>query len=272
MRYFNRTAASISLVATVASNYASAFTTAPTTTSVLDHSHLHRHSFKLKRTFSFVNKASANDFDDFAPSNDDNAGDDGKDLAREFYKQVQKRELAERKSGRPSEMETNMDMDDDNATWEVAKKSSSSSKKFTGRRGEIDSSGTPSAGLFASQNGSVYASSRRSAFAASTTASTTTDMLSPRDRMMRDEINFMRIASNEATIVVQAILVVILLCFTLYIGSTGGITDGSDRFGAMEGMVNEFNGLGESIDFSSLITDDAAVAAGEVVKEGSLWL
>jgi len=64
-----------------------------------------------------------------------------------------------------------------------------------------------------------------------------------------------------------------LLGFTLYIGSTGGITDGSERFGTMEGMINEFNGLGDSIDFTALVNDDASTAVtADVVKEGSVWL
>mmetsp|Transcript_19094 Transcript_19094/g.28256 ORF Transcript_19094/g.28256 Transcript_19094/m.28256 type:complete len:262 (-) Transcript_19094:187-972(-) len=212
---------------------------------------------------SLVQMASSSDFEDF--SSDKDSRDEGQVLAKQFYQQVQKREAAKR---------------DQEEQYDVTPVP----KKFTGRRGEIDSTGTPSAGLFAkgNGNGSVYAfpverqggagrSSRPAAFSSSSGA----DVLSPRDRMMRDEINFMRVASNEGTILLQGILVLVLLGFTLYIGSTGGITDGSERFGTMEGMINEFNGLGDSIDFSSLVNDDAATStavAADVVKEGSVWL
>lgn len=205
------------------------------------------------------------DFEDFAQYD----ADDGKDLAKEFYKQVKKREERSREASSMMNSK-NANLNDDDATWEV--KSPSKQKKFTGRQGEIDSSGTPSAGLFSSQNGSVTAFPVENRNPRRSTVYGSSDALSNRDRMMRDEINFMRVASNEGTIIIQGILVLLLLGFTLYVGSTGGITDGSDRFGALEGMVNEFNGLGENIDFSSLVNGDSTPVAEEVVKEGSLWL
>lgn len=197
------------------------------------------------------------DFEDFQSE-----FDDGKDLAKEFYKQVKKRENDSNLKQR-SQL-----VSDQQEEYEVKPKiSNGKSKKFTGRRGEIDSTGTPSAGLFSSGNGSVYAfpvekGSSRAGFSSS-------KALTTKDRMMRDEINFMRVASSEATIVLQGVLVLLLLGFTLYIGSTGGITDGSDRFGALDGMINEFNGLGDSIDFSGMVTDDAAEVP---IKEASVWL
>lgn len=210
-------------------------------------------------------KMSSKDFDDFAQFD----ADEGKDLAKEFYKQVKKREERSREAS--SMMNSNnANTSDDDATWEV--KSSSKERKFTGRQGEIDSSGTPSAGLFSSQNGSVTAFPVENRNPRRSTVYGSSDALSNRDRMMRDEINFMRVASSESTIIIQGILVLLLLGFTLYVGSSGGITDGSDRFGALEGMANEFNGLGENIDFSSLINDGSTTVVEEVVKEGSLWL
>lgn len=194
-----------------------------------------------------------NDFEDFASE-----PDDGKELAKQFYQQVKEREAQ-------------LQARDQAEAYDVEP----SQRKFTGRRGEIDSTGTPSAGLFSSEKGSVYAfpvekrsNGNRSEYSSSGSS------LTPRDRMLRDEINFTNAASSEVTIVLQAIVVLILLVFTVYIGSTGGITDGSDRFGALDGMINEFNGLGDSIDFSSLVSDDSAVTTviGDVVKEGSVWL
>jgi hypothetical protein len=219
-------------------------------------------AFNRSPTSFLVQMASSSDFEDF--SSNEESRDEGQMLAKQFYQQVQKREAAKG-------LEEQYDI-------------KPVPKKFTGRRGEIDSTGTPSAGLFArgNGNGSVYAfpvekqggdgrSSRPTVFSSSSGA----DVLSPRDRMMRDEMNFVSAASNEATILIQGVLVLVLLGFTLYIGSTGGITDGSERFGTMEGMINEFNGLGDSIDFSSLVNDEVATppaVAADVVKEGAVWL
>lgn len=220
----------------------------------------------LYKNIPFFKMSMSKDFEDFAQ----NDVDDGKDLAKEFYKQVKKREERSREASSMMNSK-NANLNDDDATWEV-KSPSPKQKKFTGRQGEIDSSGTPSAGLFSSQNGSVTAFPVENRNPRRSTVYGSSNSMSNRDRMMRDEINFMRVASSEGTIIIQGILVLLLLGFTLYVGSTGGITDGSDRFGALEGMVNEFNGLGENIDFSSLVNDDATPVAEEVVKEGSLWL
>jgi hypothetical protein len=214
-----------------------------------------------------VQMTSSSDFEDFP--NDNDASEEGKDLAKQFYQQVKKRDATKR---------------DQEEQYDVKPKQLP--KKFTGRRGEIDSTGTPSAGLFArgNGNGSVYASPvdrqggggrNRSSAPTVFSASSGADVLSNRDGMMRDEFNLVSAASNEVTILIQGILVLVLLGVTLYIGATGGITDGSERFGAMDGMINEFNGLGDSIDFSALVNDDvstAATVAADVVKEGSVWL
>lgn len=227
----------------------------------------HQGTVAFTSSSSLVQMASSSDFEDFSDNdNDNNASDEGQELAKQFYQQVKKRDATKR---------------DQEEQYDV---SPNRPKKFTGRRGEIDSTGTPSAGLFArgNGNGSVYASpvdkqqvggTNRSSAPTAFSASSGADVLSNRDRMMRDEINFMNVASNEGTIVLQGILVLVLLGFTLYIGSTGGITDGSERFGTMEGMINEFNGLGDSIDFTALVNDDASTAVtADVVKEGSVWL
>ncbi len=205
-------------------------------------------------------RASRTDFEDLPDESEE-----GKELAKQFYNQVKKREADAR-------LQQTQMRPDDEESYEVKK-----TKKFTGRAGEIDSSGKPSAGLFAGANGSVYAfpveGQPRPGARNNRPSYSSSESLSPRERMMRDEINFVRVASSEGTIIVQGILVLLLLGFTLYIGSTGGITDGSDRFGAMEGMVNEFNGLGESIDFSAIVNDDASSAiTADAVKEGSVWL
>lgn len=205
---------------------------------------------------------------------DDMPNEEGEELAKQFYEQLKKREESP---------------NDDEELYDIKSKTKSSNddegeskKKFTGRRGEIDSTGTPSAGLFerGTGNGSIYAFPVEKRGVSSSTGggrftgtASASSALSTKDRMMRDEINFMRIASSEATIVIQGVLVLLLLCGVLYVGASGGITDGSERFGALDGVANEFNGLGEAIDFSSLVNDDAASSVmSDVVKENSVWL
>lgn len=221
-----------------------------------------------RHTYSYIIKSTKNDFEDL-PDDDDSAGEEGKELAKQFYNQLKKREEAAKSQQRPEDADADADA--------LENYNVKSSKKFTGRRGEIDSTGKPSAGLFAGGNGSVYASfpvdGQKPTGTRTRTPYSSSEVLSQRDGMMRDEINFMRVASSETTIIVQGILVLLLLGVTLYIGSTGGITDGSERFGAFDGMINEFNGLGDSIDFSAIVTDDASTTvAADVVKEGSVWL
>lgn len=238
------------------------------------------------------------DFDDFSVDEMKAAND----LTKEFYQQIKIREQQQKQQ--PAK-----------ETWEVKKKASPSSsprnknnnnnnnnktttpekqnRKFTGRysTGDLDSTGTPSAGLFATQNGTVYAvpgkslqssiqySSNRRMNSNSrivSSSSSSSDRMSPRDRMMAQEFNLVGVASNEVTLVVQGILVIALLSFAIYIGAAGGITDGSDRFGAGEGLVNEYNGMGESIDLSKYMNDDASITSTieGVVKDesSSVWL
>lgn len=108
--------------------------------------------------------------------------------------------------------------------------------------------------FFSSQSGSIYAidTGKRSSF----TRKGGNSDVSQRDSMLRDEINFMSVASNETTIIIQGVIVLLLLGFTLYVGFNGGITDGAERFGI---VPNEFNGLGvESFDFTDLRIDTDA--------------
>lgn len=182
-------------------------------------------------------------------SEDDAPDDDGRELAEKFYEQMRKRQEQTSSNNNPS----------DDETYEIASRNRSGARrKFTGRRGERDSTGTPSAGLFSSQSGSIYAidTGKRSSFTRKGGNDAT-----PRDSMLRDEINFMSVASNETTIVIQGFVVLLLLGFTLYVGLNGGITDGAERFG---NVPNEFNGLGvESFDFTNIRTDTGAVEGSQ---------
>lgn len=174
---------------------------------------------------------------------DDTPNEAGRDLAEEFYKQMRKRE---------EKVSRNDSSSKSNETYDVVSRNRlGSRRKFTGRAGERDSTGTPSAGLFSSQSGSIFAidTGKRSAF----TRNDKDISRNSRNEMLRDEINFMSVSSNETTIIVQGFIVLLLLGITLYVGLSGGITDGAERFGS---VPNEFNGLGvESFDFSNLQTD-----------------
>ena len=244
-----------------------------------------------KKNNNDSNANNGQDFDDFSLDEMEAAND----LAKQFYQQIKLREEQQEKSSSSSE-----------ETWEIKKQDSSSSttqnknnkttperknRKFTGRysTGDLDSTGTPSAGLFATQNGTVYAvpgkslqssiqysSNRRMNSNSRMISSASSDRMSPRDRMMEQEFNLVGVASNEFTLIIQGVLVTALLSFAIYIGLSGGITDGSDRFGAGEGLVNEFNGMGENIDLSKYMNDDASINSviEGVVKDesSSVWL
>ena len=82
-------------------------------------------------------------------SEDDAPDDDGRELAEKFYEQMRKRQ---------EQTSSNNNSSRDDETYEVVSRNRSGARrKFTGRRGERDSTGTPSAGLFSSQSGSIYA-------------------------------------------------------------------------------------------------------------------
>lgn len=190
------------------------------------------------------------EFEDF--QNSDEPASEGQELARQFYQQLEKRKQANKSLDDEQYSLKNNDLDSSNGK----------NKKFTGRRGEIDSTGTPSAGLFARGNGSVYAFPiEKSSIANRNSAS---NLLAPREKMMRNEINFMNVASSEVAIVLQGVLVLLLLLFAVYVGVSGGITDGSERFDAVGGVM-------DSIDFAGALEDNVD-SSFEVVKEDSIWL
>lgn len=214
----------ISLLHTVS---VKAFTTSFVTTSTI-----RRNSFL---TASLRMIAPNSEFEDF--QNSDGSTSEGQELARQFYQQLERRKQ-ERTSLEDEQYSLKNDVD----------ANKEQNKKFTGQRGEIDSTGTPSAGLFARGNGSVYAFPVEKRTLAN--RSSASEMLSPREKMMNQEINFMNVASSEVTIVLQGVLVLVLLLFAVYVGVSGGITDGSERFGGAEDLTFTY----------------------EVVQENSVWL
>lgn len=276
-----------------------------TRSSYLTHCIIHNRNYSIQREQNinkgrtsgdgslFLSSSSSNgnndntngDFDDFSMEEVEAANE----LTREFYKQIQLREQSPSSSSSASSIES----------WEVKNKSDSSTidkqkkQKYTGRfsQGDLDSTGTPSAGLFSTQNGSVYAVPNKRSFIQSSSSASSSSIngnnndgqLSPRDKMMRQEFNLVSLASNEVSLIVQGVLVSITLFFAIYIGASGGITDGSDRFAVVDGdssgvIVNEYNGMGESLDFSRYRTDDASTAPSPLIeglikeKSSSVWL
>mmetsp|Transcript_24554 Transcript_24554/g.30193 ORF Transcript_24554/g.30193 Transcript_24554/m.30193 type:complete len:310 (+) Transcript_24554:242-1171(+) len=201
------------------------------------------------------------DFDDYNSSLSE--AEEAKELAHAFYEQLKLREEAAAEADQNA-LSGNNDPNE-NETYELKKRKSSSSastknpRKYTGRisRGEMDSTFTPSAGLFATQNGSVYAipanDNRRKVYSSRSSSSVKEDML-------KKEINFVSLASNEVTLLLQGIFTILALSGAIYVGMSGGITDGSERFGTMDGIANEYNGLGENLDISNYINEDSSLS------------
>ena len=194
-------------------------------------------------------------YNDFGSNNEEtnqsndslnNPNDDGQLLAQEFYQQVRQREVS---AQRKTTSNNNNNNNSNNPTWEMNDSSSYTKNFYTRKRGDLDSTGTPSAGLFANRNGSVYAyptspttstTSRRLSTSSSSSSSSSS---SAKDKIMRTEFNILSLASNEFTLLVQLSLVLLLLSFSVYIGLTGGITDGSERFISADydsGLVMEY--------------------------------
>mmetsp|Transcript_14464 Transcript_14464/g.16433 ORF Transcript_14464/g.16433 Transcript_14464/m.16433 type:complete len:294 (-) Transcript_14464:295-1176(-) len=185
------------------------------------------------------------DFDDYNSSLSE--AEEAKELAHAFYEQLKLREEAAAEADQNALSGNN----DPNETYNP--------RKYTGRisRGEMDSTFTPSAGLFATQNGSVYAipanDNRRKVYSSRSSSSVKEDML-------KKEINFVSLASNEVTLLLQGIFTILALSGAIYVGMSGGITDGSERFGTMDGIANEYNGLGENLDISNYINEDSSLS------------
>lgn len=149
--------------------------------------------------------------------------------------------------------------------------SSSSRKKFTGAAANsprLDSTGSPSAGLFSGRGGSVFSYPD----GASSSAIPQQKQQQPRDarsRMMRSEFNLVSRASGVGLYALAALLAFSLVA-VVYVGATGGITDGSERF--VEAF--EFNVIGDFTQEGNGITpEDWKDAVVPPRMEGtSIWL
>ena len=149
-------------------------------------------------------------------------------------------------------------------------------KKFTGSAPDVpprlDSTGSPSAGLFSGRGGSVFSYPDGSVGAGPAAASggdATASAGDARSRMMQREFNLVSWASGAGFYALAAVLAVSLVG-VIYVGATGGITDGSERF--VE--ASEFNVIGDFTPEGNGITPNDWKDAGIPPKmEGtSVWL
>lgn len=139
-------------------------------------------------------------------------------------------------------------------------------KKFTGAGSSdsprLDSMGSPSAGLFSGRGGSVFSYPDGSVGG---DAATPADA---RSSMMQREFNLVSWASGAGFYALAALLAV-SLAGVVYVGATGGITDGSERF--VE--ASEFNVLGDFTQEGNGITPEDWKDVVPPKMEGtSVWL
>ena len=139
-------------------------------------------------------------------------------------------------------------------------------KKFTGAGSSesprLDSTGSPSAGLFSGRGGSVFSYPDGSVGG---DAATPADA---RSSMMQREFNLVSWASGAGFYALAALLAV-SLAGVVYVGATGGITDGSERF--VE--ASEFNVLGDFTQEGNGITPEDWKDVVPPKMEGtSVWL
>lgn len=228
-----------------------------------------------------------NEYNDFSSREEGNQNEEeeARLLAQQFYQQVklreQQREQKEQESssarngGIPSSPRpTSSKSSDSTETYTVSSSSVTNPKrtKFTGRPRELDSTGTPSAGLFARNNASVMAFPASPTSPSPRSPMSSSSSSSVKERMMQQEFNLLRVASNETILVLQMVGVLALLGFTVYIGLSGGITDGSDRFGD---SVSEFNGgmeLMEDLQRSSELMMKEGTSSSTMSSSSDVWL
>ena len=205
-----------------------------------------------------------NDFDEIGEfeefSSPDKSLSEGSDLASEFFKQIRIRnerdaddEEQELLAGQKSLSTKNTE-----AVGINMLSSTSSQSKFTGREtSEIDSS--------SSLNPDVYSLSRRDE-SRRMFSNDGADLLSAKDRIMGTEFDLLRIPTSSTSIIFQAILSLAFLGYAIFVGMSGGITNGADRFG----QTSEFNGGLELPDVQGIA--GAAVESIEGVITGSAFI
>jgi len=216
-----------------------------------------------RKVSPFIYSKNVGDFDDFEFEDISSS----QELASEFYRQVRLRQDATQPDNSIGESRA-MNVNDrrvDPSPRQNANDATNTGDVYGRKKmrlmGELDSTGTPSAGLFAREYGSVYSF----------------PVERPREdpsrngkQLLRSEFwEVLKVSSNELTLLIQGIVVLGSLIVLIYVGMTGGITDGSDRFGLLDGVVNEFNGLGEALDLTAIPNGIADALASE---NPGIWL
>lgn len=91
---------------------------------------------------------------------------------------------------------------------------------------------------------------------------------SVKDNMMRREFNLINRATSTTSYLLQAGIILVTLAFYLFIGFTGGITDGSERF--VDGSTTDFS-FADDFDINSVFKN-----GGEEIElkstDGPVWL
>lgn len=155
---------------------------------------------------------------------------DGKDLASLFYKQ-----LAEREKQQQKKNDNNDDRNDSNVqNSNKSLQSNNSRNKFTGKMIEksvTSSESTSKMPLFASRpfssSSSIFSPENEitGPYSSSSSSTPTNDKYY---ESRKDEFDL--VGRFEQTIYIQAVIVLFAFIFAIYIGLSGGITDGSDRY------------------------------------------
>lgn len=91
---------------------------------------------------------------------------------------------------------------------------------------------------------------------------------SVKDNMMRQEFGMVSMANSGASLLFQAGVILVTLAFYLYIGLTGGITDGSDRI--VEDATTDFS-IFENMDLNSVFEKGSSEFQIKST-DGSIWL
>lgn len=194
------------------------------------------------RRLSHARLWSTEDFDDFSSigdSTDDSPDAEGEALAKAFYQQIRDRntEEQEEENSTPSlseEEARSLNREAFGRRRQVIAGKDVQPRKFTGQ------GGVPSAGLFSGRGASVYS----------------VPSASPRERMMRSELDL--VGRAETSLLIQIVATLGLLSLAIYIGVTGGID------------ANDWSSVSDSLDTS--IEGMESVLPVPSDTEASVWL
>jgi len=91
-----------------------------------------------------------------------------------------------------------------------------------------------------------------------------------RSNMMRQEFDMVSGATSGTSFFLQAGLILVTLAFYLYVGLTGGITDGAERIA--EDATTDFNSYFDNVDLGAVLEKTGATEIRPNPTDGSIWL